>query len=83
MKPPKGFLAAPPEKRRTAKFNVTLSLDPAELSAAAEQLATLAPDRSEVVWRLRAELRFRREADGERLAAQCTVELYAIEEKKP
>lgn len=82
MKKPPQFLAHPPNRRRSTKFNVTASLDPAELSAAAEKLGVLAPDGSEVVWRLRAELRFRRESDGERIAVQVSCEVAAVEESK-
>lgn len=84
MKPPPKFLATPARKRRNAKFNVTLSVSPAELAAAAEQLGTLAPDgATEVVWRLKAELRFRRTAEEpDRLAVQCSFDVAAIEDGK-
>lgn len=84
MRPPKGYLANPPSKRRNAKFNMTFSVSPAELIAAAEQLGTLAPDgATEVVWKLKAELRFRRTpAEPDRLAVQCSFEVAAVEEGK-
>lgn len=82
MKKPTGFLATPPEKRRNAKFNVTFSVHPDELAEAARQLGMLAPDGSEVTWKLNAELRFRREGDGERLAVQASFTVAAVEEGK-
>ena len=84
MKKPAQFLAHPPNRRRATKFNVTVGVLPAELSAAAEELAQLAPDgTTEVVWKLRAELRFRRTPEEpDRLAVQCSFEVAAVEEKR-
>lgn len=82
MKRPTGFLAVPPEKRRNTSFNLTFSVHPDELAEAAHQLGMLAPDGSEVTWKLNAELRFRREADGERLAVQVHFTVAAVEEGK-
>lgn len=84
MKPPKGFLASPPSKRRSTKFNVSFSVSPAELAAAAQQLEVLAPDgATEVVWRLKGELRFRRTPEEpDRLAVQCSFDIAAIEAAK-
>ena len=84
MKKPPQFLASPPTKRRSTKFNVTVGITPAELAAAAEQLGTLAPDgASEVVWKLRAELRFRRTPEEpDKLAVQVSFEVAAVEESR-
>lgn len=84
MKQPPKFLATPPSKRRNTKFNVTFSVSPAELAAAAQELAALSPDdATEVVWRLRGELRFRRAPEEpDRLAVQCSFDVAAIEEAK-
>lgn len=84
MKPPSGFLATPARKRRNTKFNVTFSVSPAELAAAAQELAALSlDDATEVVWRLKGELRFRRSPEEpDRLAVQCSFDVAAIEERK-
>ncbi len=84
MKPPSKFLATPARKRRNTKFNVTFSVSPAELAAAAQELGTLSPgDATEVVWRLKGELRFRRTPeDPDRLAVQCLFDVAAIEQGK-
>lgn len=84
MRPPKGFLASPPTKRRSTTFNVTVGVTPAELAAAAEQLGMLAPDgASEVTWRIKAELRFRRTPEEpDKLAVQVSFEVAAVEVSK-
>jgi len=84
MKPPSGFLATPPEKRRNTKFNVTFSVHPDELAEAARQLGMLAPDgkRKEIVYRLRAELRIKRTSDGENLNVQTSWTIAAVESSR-
>lgn len=84
MKKPDGFLANPPNRRRSTSFNITVGVLPTEFAAAAEELATLAPDGStEVTWRLKAELRFRRTPEEpDRLAVQVSFEIAAVEATK-
>ena len=84
MRPPKGYLANPPSKRRNTQFNMTFSVSPVELAAAAAQLGTLAPDgeRKEIVYRLRAELRIKRTSDGENLNVQTSWTIAAVESSR-
>lgn len=82
MKKPPQFLSYPPKRRRSVAFNTTLSVSPDEIAKAAEELAKLAPDEGEVVFRLRAEVRIKRGQEQERLNLQVSWAVDAVEAKR-
>ncbi len=82
MRPPKGFLAEPAKKRRSASFNTTISVVQSEIVKAAEELAKLAPGEGDITFRIKGEVRIKRGQERETLTLQVNWSVDAIEEGK-
>lgn len=82
MRSPRDNLAFPPKRRRSVRFNTTLSVSPDEIAKAAEELAKLAPDEGEITFRIKAEVRIKRGQERETLNLQVHWSVDAIEAKR-
>lgn len=82
MRPPRDALSFPAKRRRSVRFNTTLSVVQSEIAKAAEELAKLAPEDGEITYRIKGEIRIKRGQERETLNLQVNWSVDAIEDGK-